>query len=54
MPVMMRDARATGRALWGATARFHGPGYAPRWSDLDLDPAFAALCELLLDGPRAR
>ncbi|MCQ8189652.1 hypothetical protein [Streptomyces rugosispiralis] len=50
----MRDARATGRALWEATAQFHDPGYAPRWSEPDMAFAFAALCELVLDGLRAR
>ncbi|MBI0299161.1 TetR family transcriptional regulator [Streptomyces sp. PRKS01-29] len=50
----MRDARATARALWDATAQFHDPVYAPRWSDPDMAPAFAAVCELLLDGLRAR
>ncbi|BBJ43948.1 TetR family transcriptional regulator [Streptomyces antimycoticus] len=50
----MRDARATARALWDATTRFHDPVYAPRWSDPDMDLAFAAVCELLVDGLRAR
>ncbi|GAA1725207.1 TetR family transcriptional regulator [Streptomyces yatensis] len=49
----MRDARATARALWDATTQFHDPVYAPRWSDPDMDLAFAAVCELLLDGLRA-
>jgi sirohydrochlorin ferrochelatase len=48
-----RDAAATARALWDATARFHDPMYASEWADPEIDVDFTAVCELLLRGLRA-
>ncbi|MEU5024374.1 TetR family transcriptional regulator [Streptomyces milbemycinicus] len=48
-----RDAAATARALWDATARFHDPMYASEWADPEIDADFTEVCELLLRGLRA-
>ncbi|QKV95069.1 TetR family transcriptional regulator [Streptomyces sp. NA02950] len=48
-----QDAHRTARALWDATCRFHDPLYAAEWSDPQVEPAFTAVCDLLLNGLRA-
>ncbi|WP_432588351.1 TetR family transcriptional regulator [Streptomyces sp. HD1123-B1] len=49
-----RDAHRTARALWDATGRFHDPVYAAEWSDPQVETAFGAVCDLLLNGLRAQ
>ncbi|MEU8823411.1 TetR family transcriptional regulator [Streptomyces sp. NPDC048636] len=47
-----QDTPRAARALWDATGRFHDPVYAAQWSDPELEPAFTAVCDLLLNGLR--
>ncbi|MEV4329296.1 TetR family transcriptional regulator [Streptomyces sp. NPDC049597] len=47
------DPAATARALFGATARFHDPAYAPEWQKPTVDAEFDAVVGLLLRGLRA-
>jgi AcrR family transcriptional regulator len=48
------DPRASGRAVFDATARFHNPIHAPEWSDPGIDAAFEAVWILILSGLGAR
>jgi AcrR family transcriptional regulator len=51
------DAKATARALFDATSRFHHPAHAEEWSDPQLPARIDALLALLLKGleaPRKR
>jgi len=51
------DAKATARALFDATCRFHHPAHAEEWKDPDLAPRVDAVLTLLLkglDAPRKR
>jgi AcrR family transcriptional regulator len=51
------DAKATARALFDATSRFHHPAHAEEWSDPALSARIDALLALLLKGleaPRKR
>lgn len=43
-------ARATARAVFDATGRFHDPAYAAEWARPGIEEAFAALTDLLLRG----
>ncbi|RLV08624.1 TetR family transcriptional regulator [Streptomyces griseocarneus] len=47
------DTAAAARAVWDATNRFHDPAYAAEWSRPEIDPAFEAVCDLILRGLRA-
>lgn len=50
------DPAAAGRAVLGATARFHHPAHAAEWTSPTIDAEFDALWELLaagLSAPRA-
>ncbi|MCZ4121348.1 TetR family transcriptional regulator [Streptomyces sp. H39-S7] len=53
LPEASDPARAA-RAVWDATGRFHDPAYAAEWSAPDIDAAFEAVCDLLLNGLRAQ
>jgi AcrR family transcriptional regulator len=44
------DVRASARAVWDATGRFHDPVYAPEWASPAADVAFDAIRELILRG----
>jgi AcrR family transcriptional regulator len=51
------DAKATARALFDATSRFHHPAHSDEWSDPDFGARVDALLALLLRGleaPRKR
>lgn len=48
------DPRATARAVFDATGRFHNPAHAAEWSDPDIDGAFDGVWELVLGGLEAR
>src|SRR6202163_1934458 len=51
------DAKATGRAIFDATSRFHHPAHSDEWSDPQLAARIDALLALLLRGleaPRKR
>jgi hypothetical protein len=51
------DTKATARALFDATSRFHHPAHADEWSDPDHAARVDALLVLLLRGleaPRKR
>jgi AcrR family transcriptional regulator len=51
------DAKATARALFDATSRFHHPAHSDEWSDPDLAARTDAVLALLLKGleaPRKR
>ena len=48
-----RDAAATARALWDATARFHDPVFAAQWLEPGIEQDFAEVCDLILRGLRA-
>jgi AcrR family transcriptional regulator len=47
------DAKATARALFDATSRFHHPAHADEWKDADLSARIDATLALLLRGLRA-
>jgi AcrR family transcriptional regulator len=44
------DVRATARALFEATVRYHNPAHAEEWKDPELSARFDALLALLLRG----
>jgi hypothetical protein len=44
------DPAVAGKAVFDATARYHDPTHAARWSDPDVDAQFDAVCSLLLAG----
>ncbi|MDF3288274.1 TetR family transcriptional regulator [Streptomyces silvisoli] len=44
------DPLAAARAAWDATGRFHDPAYAADWGEEGIDPAFEAVCALVLRG----
>lgn len=48
------DPRATARAVFDATGRFHNPAHAAEWSDPGIDAAFAGVWQLVLGGLEAR
>jgi len=48
------DPRATARAVFDATGRFHNPAHAAEWSDPDIDGAFDGVWQLVLGGLEAR
>lgn len=51
------DAKATARALFDATSRFHHPAHSDEWSDPDFGARVDAVLALLLkglEGPRKR
>ena len=51
------DVKATARALFDATSRFHHPAHAEEWNDPDLAARIDAVLALLLRGleaPRKR
>jgi hypothetical protein len=51
------DAKATARALFDATCRFHHPAHSEEWSDPQLASRLDVLLALLLkglEGPRKR
>ena len=51
------DAKASARALFDATSRFHHPAHSEEWSDPALSARIDALLALLLNGleaPRKR
>jgi len=48
------DPAATGRAVLGATARFHHPAHASEWSHPDLERDFEEVWALILSGLKAR
>ena len=51
------DAKATARALFDATSRFHHPAHSEEWSDPQLSARIDAVLALLLkglEGPRKR
>ncbi|MGQ4515972.1 TetR family transcriptional regulator [Streptomyces sp. DW26H14] len=48
----VRDAAATARALWDASARFHDPVHAGEWTAPGIETDFNEVCELLLRGLR--
>ncbi|MDT0451618.1 TetR family transcriptional regulator [Streptomyces hesseae] len=41
------------RAVWDASNRFHDPAYAAEWARPGIEPAFDAVCELVLRGLHA-
>jgi AcrR family transcriptional regulator len=47
------DAKATARAIFDATSRFHHPAHADEWKDPDLAARVDALLALLLRGLQA-
>jgi AcrR family transcriptional regulator len=47
------DVKATARALFDATVRYHNPAHAEEWKDPDLAVRFDALLALLLRGLEA-
>lgn len=47
------DARASARAVFDATARFHNPANAAQWADPEIGPAYEAVRELVIEGLRA-
>jgi len=47
------DARATAKAIFDATSRYHHPGHALEWKDADLPARIDATLALLLRGLRA-
>ena len=44
------DPALGAQAVFDATVRFHDPAYAGRWSAPDIDDAFNAVCDLILNG----
>jgi hypothetical protein len=44
------DAKATARALFDATSRFHHPAHADEWKDAELPARVDATLALLLRG----
>jgi AcrR family transcriptional regulator len=50
----VRDAAATARALWDATARFHDPVHVDQWHKPEIERDFEEVRELLLRGLRAQ
>ena len=48
------DPAATGRAVLGATARFHHPAHASEWAHPDIDADFKEVWSLTLNGLRPR
>ncbi len=51
------DAKATARAMFDATSRFHHPAHSEEWSDPHLSARIDAVLALLLRGleaPRKR
>ena len=48
------DPAATGRAVLGATARFHHPAHASEWAHPDIDADFEGVWSLILNGLRPR
>jgi hypothetical protein len=49
-----RDAGATARAIFDATARFHNPVHASEWSDPRIDAEYEGVRALVLNGLAAR
>ncbi len=47
------EPETAARAVWDASNRFHDPAYAAEWSRSDIEPAFDAVCELVLRGLHA-
>ena len=47
------DARATAKAIFDATSRYHHTGHALEWKDADLPARIDATLALLLRGLRA-
>src|SRR5512139_467400 len=47
------DAKATARAIFDATSRYHHPGHAEEWKDPELPARIDALLALLLRGLQA-
>ena len=47
------DLKASARALFDATSRFHHPAHADEWSDPQIDARIDALLALLLRGLEA-
>ena len=45
------DVKASARAMFDATSRFHHPAHAEEWNDPDLAVRIDALLALLLQGP---
>jgi AcrR family transcriptional regulator len=48
------DPEATGRAIFGATARFHNPVHAREWNAPDIDRSFEEIWVLILASLRPR
>lgn len=48
------DPAAAARAVFDASLRFHSPVHAADWGREEIDDQFDALCDLILDGLRAR
>jgi hypothetical protein len=44
----VKDAQATARAVFNATARFHNPSHAAEWSDPAIDRDFEGVWSLLV------
>jgi len=44
------DPRATARAVFDATGRFHNPAHAAEWSDPGIDDSFDGVWQLVLGG----
>ncbi len=49
-----KDPAATGRAVLGATARFHHPAHASEWAHPDIDTDFEGVWSLILNGLKSR
>ncbi|MFG1926550.1 TetR family transcriptional regulator [Cryptosporangium sp. NPDC048952] len=49
-----RDGAATTRTVFEATALFHYPAFAEAWLADDINARLEAVCDVLLDGLRAR
>jgi hypothetical protein len=47
------DVKATARAVFDATSRFHHPGHAEEWKDAELPARVDATLSLLLRGLKA-
>jgi len=47
------DVKATARAIFDATVRFHHPAHADEWKDADLPARVDATLALLLRGLKA-
>jgi hypothetical protein len=47
------DVKTTARAVFDATSRFHHPGHADEWKDVDLPARVDATLTLVLRGLKA-